>query len=142
MKCNLGTCRSCHDDQQTRSITFIDVSLACRLCPHVQAQARDAAMQVQAAVLTAQNVHLRRELGSGWAAADTNIIQVRPASTRSPAVAGPAVLCCAVPCCAFILVLVADGQSALAGSMPCLAVLTWQPYSKAGMAAAAAVSSC
>lgn len=33
-------------------------------------------MQVQAAVLTAQNVHLRRELGSGWAAADSNMIQV------------------------------------------------------------------
>lgn len=51
---------------------------ACCL-PHtivLQAQARDAAMQVQAAVLTAQNIHLRRELGSGWAAADPNIIQV------------------------------------------------------------------
>jgi len=37
-------------------------------------------MQVQAAVLTAQNINLRRELGSGWAAADSNVIQVRPAS--------------------------------------------------------------
>lgn len=43
-----------------------------------QSQAREAAMQVQAAVLTAQNIHLRRELGSGWAAADSNIIQVQP----------------------------------------------------------------
>jgi hypothetical protein len=34
-------------------------------------------MQVQAAVLTAQNIHLRRELASGWAAADSNMIQVR-----------------------------------------------------------------
>lgn len=58
------------------------------LClPHVpllQAQARDAAMQVQAAVLTAQNIHLRRELASGWAAADSNMIQVRsPAACRT-----------------------------------------------------------
>lgn len=37
-------------------------------------------MQVQAAVLTAQNINLRRELGSGWAAADSNVIQVRPAA--------------------------------------------------------------
>lgn len=46
------------------------------LCVLLQAQARDAAMQVQAAVLTAQNIHLRRELASGWAAADSNLIQV------------------------------------------------------------------
>lgn len=45
--------------------------------PWVQAQARDAAMQVQVAMLTAQNIHLRRELASGWAAADSNLIQVQ-----------------------------------------------------------------
>lgn len=56
-------------------------SLLCLLLAlPLQAQARDAAMQVQAAVLTAQNIHLRRELASGWAAADSNVIQVRAAA--------------------------------------------------------------
>jgi hypothetical protein len=61
----------------------------------LQAQAREAAMQVQAAVLTAQNVHLRRELGSGWAAADPNIIQV----CRWPGLwCGHTMQCCSAVC--------------------------------------------
>jgi hypothetical protein len=70
-------------------LLLLHQQLPLLLC--LQAQAREAAMQVQAAVLTAQNVHLRRELGSGWAAADPNIIQVRGLT---------ALWCVATACCA------------------------------------------
>jgi hypothetical protein len=61
----------------------------------LQAQARDAAMQVQAAMLTAQNIHLRRELASGWAAADSNLIQVKHSRRWLPCL-GASLPCLAV----------------------------------------------
>eukprot|EP00879_Flechtneria_rotunda_P033185 GHRR01036730.1.p1 GENE.GHRR01036730.1~~GHRR01036730.1.p1 ORF type:complete len:292 (+),score=108.66 GHRR01036730.1:506-1381(+) len=43
----------------------------------VQLQQQEAALQVQVAHLTLQNLELRRELGSGWAAAEPSVVQVR-----------------------------------------------------------------
>ncbi|WIA30870.1 hypothetical protein OEZ86_000925 [Tetradesmus obliquus] len=40
-------------------------------------QQQEAALQVQVAHLTLQNMELRRELGSGWSAAEPNVMQVR-----------------------------------------------------------------
>eukprot|EP00882_Tetradesmus_deserticola_P033957 GHRQ01038839.1.p1 GENE.GHRQ01038839.1~~GHRQ01038839.1.p1 ORF type:complete len:237 (+),score=119.73 GHRQ01038839.1:895-1605(+) len=40
-------------------------------------QQREAALQVQVAHLTLQSMELRRELGSGWAAAEPSVMQVR-----------------------------------------------------------------
>jgi hypothetical protein len=40
-------------------------------------QQQEAALQVQVAHLTLQNMELRRELGSGWAAAEPSVMQVR-----------------------------------------------------------------
>lgn len=42
-----------------------------------QLQQQEAALQVQVAHLTLQNMELRRELGSGWSAAEPSVMQVR-----------------------------------------------------------------
>jgi hypothetical protein len=49
--------------------------LLCLLsCKRLQQQ--EAALQVQVAHLTLQNMELRRELGSGWSAAEPSVMQV------------------------------------------------------------------
>jgi hypothetical protein len=45
-------------------------------------QQQEAALQVQVAHLTLQNMELRRELGSGWAAAEPSVMQVRGLQDR------------------------------------------------------------
>jgi hypothetical protein len=47
------------------------VAVCCK-----QLQQQEAALQVQVAHLTLQNMELRRELGSGWSAAEPSVMQV------------------------------------------------------------------
>lgn len=53
---------------------FVCLTVSCK-----RLQQQEAALQVQVAHLTLQNMELRRELGSGWSAAEPNVMQV---STR------------------------------------------------------------
>lgn len=46
-------------------------TVSCKLL-----QQHEAALQVQVAHLTLQNMELRRELGSGWSAAEPSVMQV------------------------------------------------------------------